>query len=51
MASVYGGMTDELKAFIWRLWQQGVAMSVIARDIAKSPVTVYSYLLYHGDYH
>ena len=48
MASVYGGMTDERKACIWRLWQQGVAMSVIARDIAKPPATVYSYLLYHG---
>ena len=48
MASVYGGMTDERKACIWRLWQQGVPMSVIARDIAKPPATVYSYLLYHG---
>src|SRR6185312_3495032 len=48
MASVYGGMTDERKACIWRLWQQGVAMSVIARDIAKPAATVYSYLLYHG---
>ena len=36
MTSVYGGMTDERKACIWRLWQQGVAMSVIARDIVKA---------------
>ena len=28
--------------------RQGVPMSVIARDIAKPPATVYSYLLYHG---
>jgi IS30 family transposase len=48
MASVYRGMTDERKACIWQLWQQGVSMSVIARDIAKPPATVYSYFLYHG---
>lgn len=48
MVSVYGGMTDERKACIWQLWQQGVPMSIIARDIAKPPATVYSYLLYHG---
>lgn len=48
MVSVYGAMIDERKACIWQLWQQGVPMSVIARDIAKPPAAVYSYLLYHG---
>ena len=48
MVSVYGGMTDERKVCIWQLWQQGVPMSAIARNIAKPPATVYSYLLYHG---
>lgn len=48
MASMYGAMTAERKARIWQLWQRGTPMSVIARDIAKPPATVYSYLLYHG---
>lgn len=48
MVSVYGAMTKERKARIWHLWQQGRPMSEIARDIAKPPATVYSFLLYHG---
>ena len=48
MSSVYGAMTDERKMCIWKRWQQGVPMSIIAREIAKPPATVYSYLLYHG---
>ena len=48
MVSVHGGMTDERKNRIWKLWQRGCPMSDIARDIAKPPATVYSYLLYHG---
>lgn len=35
MVSVYGGMTDERKLCIWQLWQRGVPISVIARDIVK----------------
>ena len=41
-------MTEERKARIWELWRQGLAMSTIAKNIAKPPATVYSYLLYHG---
>jgi IS30 family transposase len=48
MPSIYGAMTDDRKAIIWRLWQQGHSMSDIARNIEKPPATVYSYLLYHG---
>lgn len=48
MPSIYGAMTDDRKASIWRLWQQGHPMSEIARTIDKPPATVYSYLLYHG---
>lgn len=48
MASIYGPMTDERKEQIWHLWQQGRPMSEIARNIAKPPATVYSFLLYHG---
>ena len=48
MTSVYGGMTNERKERIWHLWLQGFPMSDIARDIAKPPATVYSYLFYHG---
>ena len=48
MVSIYGAMTAQRKARIWQLWQRGVPMSIIARDIAKPPATVYSYLLYHG---
>ncbi len=43
----YSGI-DSVYLAAWQLWQQGVPMSVIARDIAKPPATVYSYLLYHG---
>ena len=45
---MYVGMTHERKTRIWALWQQGVPLSHIARDIQKPPATVYSYLLYHG---
>ena len=48
MVSVYGGMSHERKTKIWTMWQQGVPMSHMARDIKKPPATVYSYLLYHG---
>jgi hypothetical protein len=48
MVSVFGAMTVERKARIWQLWRQGNPMSGIAKDIAKPPATVYSYLLYHG---
>jgi IS30 family transposase len=48
MASVFGAMTEERKARIWHLWQQGRPMSEVARHIVKPPATVYSYLLYHG---
>jgi IS30 family transposase len=48
MVSVFGAMTNERKVRIWGLWEAGWPMSDIARDIAKPPATVYSYLLYHG---
>ena len=48
MPSIYGTMTDERKAKIWQLWQQGHPMSDISRTIEKPAATVYSYLLYHG---
>lgn len=48
MVSVFGAMTNERKIRIWELWEGGRPMSEIARDIAKAPATVYSYLLYHG---
>lgn len=48
MVSVFGPMTDERKTRIWTLWKGGSPMSEIARDIAKPPATVYSYLLYYG---
>jgi hypothetical protein len=48
MVSSFGPMTAERKARIWQLWRKRNPMSVIARDIAKPPATVYSYLLYHG---
>jgi len=48
MTSVHGPMTPEKKAKIWELWQEGVPMSVIAREIIKPPATIFSYLLYHG---
>lgn len=48
MVSVYGAMTAERKSRIWELWRKGTPMSPIARDIAKPPATVFSYLLYHG---
>ena len=48
MVSVYGGISHERKTKIWTMWQQGIPMSHIARDIKKPPATLYSYLLYHG---
>jgi len=48
MVSIYGVMTAERKSRIWELWRKGTPMSSIARDIAKPPATVFSYLLYHG---
>lgn len=48
MVSIHCAMTTERKSQIWQLWRKGTSMSVIARDIAKLPATVYSYLLYHG---
>ena len=48
MISIYGAMTAERKSRIWDLWRKGTPMSSIARDIAKPPATVFSYLLYHG---
>lgn len=48
MTSIHGPMTQERKARIWELWRQGKPMIFIARDIAKPPATVFSYLLYHG---
>jgi len=48
MVSIHGAITAERKSRIWQLWRKGTSMSVIARDIAKPPATVYSYLLYHG---
>lgn len=50
MVSVYGAMTTQRKTRIWQLWQRGTPMSLIARDIAKPPATVYSFLLYHGGF-
>ena len=48
MVNSFGPMLAECKARIWQLWRKRNPMSVIARDIAKPPATVYSYLLYHG---
>lgn len=41
-------MNDQRKAILWQLWKGGSSMSEIARSIEKPPVTVFSYLQYHG---
>jgi len=41
-------MTGERKSRIWELSRKGTTMSLIARDTAKPPVTVFLYPLYHG---
>jgi hypothetical protein len=46
MVNVYGTLTAERKSRIWELWRKGTPMSSIARDIAKPPITAFSYLLY-----
>ena len=48
MPNIYGAMTDDRKARIWQLWQQGHPMSDLSRTIEKLAARVYSYLLYHG---
>ena len=48
MVRIYGAMTAERKSRVWDLWRKGTPMSSIARDVAKPPATVFSYLLYLG---
>jgi IS30 family transposase len=36
------------KSTIWQRWKAGISMSAIAKEIAKPPATVFSYLWYHG---
>ena len=41
-------MTPSRKAIIWQKWKTGSSMAEIAKQIAKPPATVFSYLWYHG---
>lgn len=41
-------MNGNKKSIIWEQWKSGSPMIQIARTIKKPPVTVFSYLRYHG---
>jgi IS30 family transposase len=41
-------MTSTRKATIWQRWKAGSSMSAIAKEIAKPPATIFSYLWYHA---
>ena len=40
-------MNPARKATIWQRWKAGSSMAAIAKEIAKPPATVFSYLWYH----
>ena len=42
------GMSDEMKADLWRRWRSGESISVISRQIGKPPGSVFTVLKYHG---
>jgi len=42
------GMSDEMKADLWRRWRAGESISVISRQIGKSPGSVFTVLKHHG---
>lgn len=42
------GMSDEMKADLWRRWKAGESISVISRQIGKPPGSVFSVLKHHG---
>ncbi len=41
-------MNPARKAIIWQRWKAGISMAEIAKEITKPPVTIFSYLWYHG---
>ncbi|SCD57211.1 hypothetical protein GA0115240_11507 [Streptomyces sp. DvalAA-14] len=42
------GMSDEMKADLWRRWGAGESISVISRQIGKPPGSVFTVLEHHG---
>jgi DNA-binding CsgD family transcriptional regulator len=42
------GMSDEMKADLWRRWRSGESISVISRQIGKPPGSVLTVLKHHG---
>lgn len=42
------GMSDEMKADLWRRWRSGESISVISRGIGKPPGSVFTVLKHHG---
>ncbi|MGX1267027.1 hypothetical protein RKD18_000221 [Streptomyces phaeoluteigriseus] len=42
------GMSDEMKADLWRRWKAGESISVISRQIGKPPGSVFTVLKHHG---
>lgn len=42
------GMSDEMKADLWRRWRAGESISVISRQIGKPPGSVFTVLKHHG---
>lgn len=42
------GMSDEMKADVWRPWRSGESISVISRQIGKPPGSVFTVLKHHG---
>jgi len=42
-------MNERKTAIIWLGWREGASMMPIARIVHKAPVTIFSYLRYHGE--
>ncbi|MGX1274881.1 hypothetical protein RKD18_008075 [Streptomyces phaeoluteigriseus] len=42
------GMSDEMKADLWRRWKAGESISVISRQIGKPPGSVFTVLKHHS---
>src|SRR5580698_5173364 len=42
------GMTEELRAQIWRRWKQGESLSEIGRALGRPPSTIFSHLRRQG---
>lgn len=42
------GMSDEMKADLWRRWRSGESISVISRQIGMPPGSVFTVLKHHG---